>query len=326
MLKISIILSLGFIIFLFYYNSANIIPIFELFRGTDLALNRLRSDVQGFEGRRYIYQIYFRDVLPFISFYLFALIIRQKSKKIILLFLITFLFTSLINLMNFQKGPIGFYVLGLFMVYFVIQDKNISLKNMVVLSMIVIPLFMALYITFMGRDIDKSLVLTPFRRILTGQNASAFFHLKMFPEHEQYLYGRSFPNPMGILPFKNYELSKNVQDFMKPTLREKGIHGSAPAVYWAGMYANFGVIGALFSSFLLGAIIYIIHLMLSKGPLNPLTAALITWMSLHLALVTITSINRVIIDPNLIGVLISYFFCKCKFKLFHNKQLVFKRS
>src|SRR5690606_21203802 len=93
-------------------------------------------------------------------------------------------------------------------------------------------------------------------RTLTGQISPAYFYMKMFPEHEGFLLGRSFPNPKGIFPWEPYPVTVEVMNFMNPKIIGTGVVGSAPTVFWADMYANFSFGGILLSSIIVGFIIF----------------------------------------------------------------------
>lgn len=303
--EIIIILFLCLVIFIRYYTIANVIPLVELLKGGDIDPSQLRSDVSFFPGKMWRYRLFFRDVLPFISYCLLALLLVQKSRTTFILFVFTLLFTSFVSLMNFHKAPIIYFLIGLILVYLIKNQKKITLRNVLIPSVIVVAVMMSTYLLFTDKKIEPRLLLSPFKRVLSGQIGSAYFYLKMFPKDYDFLYGRGMlPNPGGILPFESFPITKRIQDYKKQDLRERGIHGSSPAVYWASAYADFGIPGAFFASFVLGVIIFAVHWFVSRGKLTPLKTALIVWLAIHLSKISVTSLGKFMLDVNLLAILI----------------------
>jgi len=302
--EIIILLLVCFGIFVHYLKNAYVIPIIELIEGNAVDLKQLRSDVHLFSGKMWRYDLIFKQVLPFISYYLLASTLFRRSPSAVILLISSSVFTAFVSLMNFHKAPIVYYIFGLLLVIIFKKRNRIRLYNMIIPTIIITIIMMGTYVFFMEKRIDTRLVLSPIKRVLTGELASAYFYLKMFPEEHNFLYGKSLPNPGGILYFEHFPTSKRVQDYIKPEYRAKGLHGSSPAVYWADTYANFGITGAFFISFFIGVIIYGIHWFFSKGRVTPLKVATMAWLAIHLSSISLTSLGKFIVDTDFIGILI----------------------
>jgi len=307
--EVIIILVLSLVVFIRYYNLAYI-PLLELIKGNVTDMFQARSDVNLFPGKMWRYQLVFRSILPFISYYLFALCLMRRPSKPIILLGLTFFFTLFVNLMNFYKGPIVHLLVGLFFVYILQNKKSINIRYILIVGFCLLFVTMTSYVVFMNKTINPRLALSPVKRVLTGEISSAYFYLKMFPEYHDYLYEKSLPNPGGILPFEHYETAKRVQDFIRPDLREMGKHGSSPAAFWVGIYAGFGKAFTFFVSFCVGVLIFSIHYLVSKGRLTPLKIALIAWMALHYSKLSVTFLGKYVIDTNLIAILMCYVLIK----------------
>ena len=108
--------------------------------------------------------------------------------------------------------------------------------------------------------------------------------------------GYSFPNPGGLLPFENFPLTVEVSKFMFPEHFAKGIIGSAPTVFWGEMYANFGPIGIVLSSFFVGVGLFIVSYILSRFPLSPPVIAATVSLAIHYITLTLTGLSGYFCD------------------------------
>ena len=97
-----------------------------------------------------------------------------------------------------------------------------------------------------------------FSRTFTGQIQPAYHYLEFFPMHHDFLWGRSFPNPRGILPFEPYRLTVEIMNWRFPDLVKRGVVGSMPTTFWGELYANFGTLGVITIPFFVGIVIYLL--------------------------------------------------------------------
>jgi hypothetical protein len=201
-------------------------------------------------------------------------------------------------------------IIGHLVVYLVLRCKPITIFKIVVSFMIGFSIIMAGYVIFMGKPLNTKILTAPAKRVVGGQIGAAYFYLKIFPGERDYLYGRALPNPSGIFPFEPISLAKQVQDYMRPGLRDRNIHGSAPAAYWVNLYANFGRYVPIFVSFIIGILLYALPWFMLKEPLSPLKIALIAWLALHYAKISVTSLGTFITDVKLFAVICCYLFLK----------------
>jgi len=86
-------------------------------------------------------------------------------------------------------------------------------------------------------------------------------------------------------------------------LIESGIVGSAPTAFWVELYANFGHIGFLIFTPIIGIIIYSFHYFSSYLPASPIKAALIVWLGLHLMKLATCMLNHYIVDLHLVMII-----------------------
>ena len=74
-------------------------------------------------------------------------------------------------------------------------------------------------------------------RLFIGQSYPLLLYFQTFPKKHDYLYGQSFPNPGGILPFKPFPITRYIYN---TNLGLADIAATAPTVFFGEIYANFG--------------------------------------------------------------------------------------
>jgi len=253
-----------------------------------------------FVGKYWRYEIFFRQLLDYsVVFFLADYLIKRRWLSGFI-FVVSFVTATLSATIAIQKAPFLGLLVMLYLTYVIYKGGNYwqrAAKYFVIVMLGFLSLF---YIYFMGvSDILSALGLV-IGRIFIGQILSAYFYLDLFPRHIDYLWGTSFPNPGGLLPFQSFRLTVEVSNFISPEQVAKGIVGSAPTVFWAEMYANFGPIGVIFSSFLVGIGLFAVSHVLSKLPLSPPTFAVTISLAMHYRNLTVTSLSNYFCDIRLL--------------------------
>jgi hypothetical protein len=194
-------------------------------------------------------------------------------------FLITFSYSTFVAVMATEKAPFAWLLIGLFMVYFLVKkDGIIPFRKLVPFALLLVSLFMASYIYFMGsRDLGSALW-SVFSRAFAGSISPAYFYLEFFPTHQDYLLGRTFPNPGGFMPYEPYRYTIEVMNWRFPSLAGSGVVGSAPTVFWGEAYANFGPAGIPIVAFIMGSLTAITSYLVSKMEINALSIGFLVWL------------------------------------------------
>lgn len=257
-----------------------------------------------FPGKYHWYKVFMHEALNFVTFTLFANWLVKRGKVNLFLFLVALLSASFSAVMAIEKGPFAWLLIGLFLVYAsVLYSGKYPLKSFFKLSLVLLGFLSVFYIYFMGSSNVGTAVQSIFSRAFTGGIAPAYHYLEYFPGNHDFLIGRSFPNPGGIMPFESYNLTVEVSNLMYPENAGKEIVGSAPTVFWAEMYANFGVFGVLFAPFIVGIALYVMAELLNKLENTPIKVGLIVWFALHFKNLSETSLSGFIMDTYLIIIL-----------------------
>jgi len=154
----------------------------------------------------------------------------------------------------------------------------------------------------MGSHSPVAALMSVFSRTFTGGVQPAYHYLEFFPQHHAYLMGKSFPNPMGLLPFEPYRLTVEVMNWRFPGLESAGVVGSMPTVFWGELYANFGVTGVVVFPFFVGIGLFVIAYLSDRLENTPLKVGLLVWLVLHYKDLAVTGLSGFMFDFYLFGV------------------------
>jgi oligosaccharide repeat unit polymerase len=312
----SMIISL--VILAIYINKVGFIPIFSIFQHLmPDQLAQLRS-VSGndFDGKIYRYLLFYKT-LPLI-FLIISFMYKQYNKKWFVLFLIILFYNIFVLIMDMQKAPLINMIILLLMTYFFIKGK-IEYKKILIVAFVSIGLLSVMYIYFMGVSSSDyfQILLSPFHRTFIG-SISPFFYWQLYVEKYGYLGGLSLPNPHHVFSFEYMQISKEIMSFIHPELKNSGVVGSMPVVFWGDWYINFGIKYIFISMVLFGFIIQSFDIIFIKY-LNKIKTIII--LSLYIYLIylfkqyNMSSFFGIVIDvylmvPIAILILINYFLKK----------------
>ncbi len=270
-----------FVLAIYLSNIPNI-ALLESFTGGNVALARSLM-TNDFKGSYHWYRLFFYDLSWLSSLVLFAGALRSKTLRSWILFGASFVFVSFCLLMTAQKSPMIFYLGTLFLIYSFLENNGVvSFRSLALLFAAAAVILVPMYFIFMGSSDPFSALSSIVSRSLTGQLSGAYHYQWIFPDHIDYLYGRSFPNPRGLLPFEHFPLPTEVMRIVHPHLIERGIVGSEPTIYWGEIYANFGWIGVFVSPIYVGSFIFLCHWVVSKIKDFAMKGAVTVWVGIQL--------------------------------------------
>lgn len=248
-----------------------------------------------FSGKYHWYSLIMHDLFNIVTFTLFSAFLLTKRKIPFLLFLIAFIGNSFTAVMATEKGPFAQILIGLLLVYGITLLKGkIPIKATIIFLIVLFASLTTFYIFFMGSKDVFSAFASIFSRALAGSIQPAYHYLEFFPYHQDFLMGRSFPNPGGILPIEPYRMTVEVMNWVDPN--DKGIVGSMPTVFWAEAYANFGVLGVVFVPFVIGVVVYTVYYFVDKIENTPMKIGFFVWLMQHFKSLSITGFSGYIID------------------------------
>lgn len=290
---------IGFCFFvLFVYLSK--VPTIALFvalsegasSNSDLARSLMGND---FSGKYHWYSLIMHDLFNIVTFTLFSAFLLTKRKILFFFFIVAFLGSSFAAVMATEKGPFAQILIGLLLVYGISLLKGkIPIKATIILVVVLFSSLITFYIFFMGSADIFSAFVSIFSRALAGSIQPAYHYLEFFPYHQDFLLGRSFPNPGGILPIEPYKMTVEVMNWVAPN--DYGIVGTMPTVFWAEAYANFGILGVVFVPFVIGVVVYTVYYFVDKIENTPMKIGFFVWLMQHFKNLSITGFSGYIID------------------------------
>lgn len=315
-----------FTAFLIYLSKIDEIALFvRLYDGYSGGhINRVdivRSEMtNAFPGKYHWYNLFMNNILTVVTLAFFVLSL-QKQKWGVYLFTITFLLSSFIAIMASQKAPFFGLLISLFLVYLAVKHEGkITVRHLILISLFLFVTLTVLY-HYMYWASDKDIIYaikTLLSRIFTASIQPAYHYLEFFPSQHDFLYGRSFPNPKGILPLETFNLTQEIMNFARPENIKSGIVGSMPTVFWAEAYANFALIGVYVIPFIIGIIVWVISFLVTKIANTPIKIALYIWLIMHFKNLSVTGFSSYIIDFYLIftaGIFLPLFFSRQNIKI-----------
>ncbi|MFL1455731.1 O-antigen polymerase [Marinobacter sp. GN3S48] len=280
-LLVAIFFICGFVLFAYLQKIDKVAIIVALTESVSSA-KEYRSDMgNSFEGKYHWYKLVMRDIGSLLTFVAFVIWLNRKTFITFITFVVTFSYSAFVAVMATQKSPLAWLLIGLFMTYFLVRNNGlIPLKKLIPFVAFIVGLLMISYVFFMGSDSIGSALWSVFSRAFTGSISPAYFYLEFFPAHQDYLLGRTFPNPGGLMPYEPYLYTIEVMNWLFPSLAESGVVGTAPTAFWGEAYANFGPVGIPFVAFIMGSIIAIVSYIISKFEINPISIGFTIWLIL----------------------------------------------
>ncbi|MDA9003869.1 oligosaccharide repeat unit polymerase [bacterium] len=296
-------------IFLFLYLSkVDYIALFLALDGKDAASQLARSNMtNNFPGKYHWYKLIMNDLARFFLFSFFAAWLIKKNTIFFTLFFLMLIYSLFVSLMTAEKSPFVWLVIGLYLVFALIKYNGLVPKKsvLIVVSLILVALAILHVYVAGANSIFKGFSLL-FSRAFTGTITPAYFYLEFFPEHMPFLFGKTFPNPGGILPYEPVQYTVELMNWRFPEHLESGVVGTMPTVFWAEAYANFGFYGIPIISFLVGVFVATISWLYSKVEISPITIGYFVWVVLIFRNLSVTGFSEYILNLYLIAVTIVF--------------------
>ncbi|WP_417656304.1 O-antigen polymerase [Pseudidiomarina aestuarii] len=270
------------IVLLLYLQQIDRVAIFITFTESISDAKAARSDMgNSFAGKYHWYKLFMHDIGKLVTFSVYAHWLITKNRLALIGFISSLIYSLFVAIMATEKGPAAWLLIGLFMVYFLVnRNGSIPFRKIVPFILFLLGGLILGYIFFMGSDNVFSAIGAIFSRAFSGSISPAYYYLEFFPAHQEFLLGRTFPNPGGILPYEPYLYTIEVMNWKFPYHLELGIVGTMPTVFWGEAYANFGVAGIPIIAFIMGCIVSIVSYVVSKLEINPLSIGFYVWLIL----------------------------------------------
>lgn len=296
---------------LIYIQNVPSIALFEYLQyGNEADIALSRSNATNALTGAWRYQFFTTHITPFLSYATLAALVMTSRKKYLFVFIIAFILSSFATVMNFTRSAFPIYFSSVLFVYMLSKNTLISFRVITAGLFVVMPFLLYIFAIIAKTDIVSTVRLVV-ERLLAGTPEAAYFYVIIFPNDLDYLYGLSLPNPGGILPFEHFRLSVFVSQYIWnfATVYGGGVRenvvGSAPAMFWTEMYANFGLSGIIISSLIFGGVLWTIHAYVSRLPTHPIVYALITYIAFYIRPVSTSFLSNIMVpvEPAVVCIL-----------------------
>lgn len=270
------------------------------FGGDSASIASARSHVSSEFGPGYHwYRLFMRDVLLLVTLASLAQCFVTRHAWDVIVFSAFFLAAAFSMVMTGEKAPLAQLFLGLGLIYVLVSKRGrISWFSVVIVAVVGGLVLAAQYMLFMGAGNPLDAIARAISRLLTGQLVPAYIYVEYFSQHHDHLLGKSFPNPRGMLPFDHFPIAREVAAYAYPAQAERGVVMSAPTIFWAEAYGNFGWPGVLVIPPLVGfAVVRLDHffVMACQGPFS---LALYVWITLWISELALTGFSAYLFPVN----------------------------
>ncbi|MGF7012284.1 oligosaccharide repeat unit polymerase [Lachnospiraceae bacterium PF1-22] len=272
------------VLLLIYFVKIGYIPLIRLFRYPkefDFATERIRIN-HTIVIHEYITNILVLSVIPLLSYVSFAYMLATKQRKWMVLALILFGMSILVETHNFSKSPVLFYCLILVLIYIYICG-GIKTTYMVGFGFFGLILLAIMYQLTGYEGTYFDIYNGPIGRVVFTQVGTLAYAFDLFPSVFGFLNGRSLtPSLLGVLgkdPNLHLRSARVVMEYYGSDKVYQGTAGVMNTVFLGEAYANFGFAGVILSVIVVSIVVvffFTLCLKLKKTPLMIAFAAVMT--------------------------------------------------
>lgn len=239
----------------------------------------------------------------------YAAYIKNKNMVNLLLFIASFLISTFVAIMATEKAAFVGLLMALVMVHYLVKANGlIPMKSLMVMGGAIVSVLVAFYIYFMGSLTVFDAFMAIISRALSGSISPAYFYLEYFPHEQEYLFGKTFPNPGGILPFTPVRYTVDVMNWVFPEMLVGEVVGTMPTVFWGEAYANFGFAGIPIVALIMGVIVGVVSYFFSRLELNTITVAFYVWLIFRFKTLAVAGFSGFLYDFYMFFMFIVLFF------------------
>jgi len=283
-------------------------------------LTRLRSDATNNFENQHWNRLFAKELLIFTTFSIYSLYLFKKTKiKMVLLFISLSVSAFSLTMLG-EKAQIMELLIGFLLVYVIINSRSsINLKMLVIFSSISLGIVVPIYYMMMGSSNFLEALMHVSSRVTTGQIHPGYVYLTYIPEHRDFLFGTTFPNPGSIFPFESVTITQEIMAWDNPGEAKLGIVGSMPAMFWVEAFINFGLFSVPIISLLIGFFLFGVNKLILKLRIDPLVVGLYVWIIIFYKNLAISFFSDFFLSIYLMVVIITF----SVMYLFLNKGKIF---
>lgn len=264
-----------------------------------IARSNMGNNLEG--GGYHWYHLILHNLGFLLTLNFYAIFIKNKNTVNLFLFLILFLISSFVATMATEKAAFVGLLMALVMMHYLIKANGlVPKKSLITLGVVIVFILIIFYKYFMGSSTVLDAFASIISRAFSGSISPAYFYLQYFPSEQEFLVGRTFPNPGGILPYTPVRYTIDVMNWVFPEMLSGEVVGTMPTVFWGEAYANFGFLGIPIVALIMGIIVAVVSYLFSRLELNTMTVAFFVWLIFHFKTLAITGFSGFLYDFYLI--------------------------
>lgn len=291
-----------FAILLLYVRQVGTLPIMQAIAGgfstVEIAQAREES-LKLIAGRiRYVYSGVRDMVFPYTTILLLAFAMASRELWHRILFCLSFLGTAFFSVSTAAKSPIASVIMMLLVARLLLKGEKLStVKGLFFLIAIVAaPLLIVAVIYGFAADFGR-IVNAIAQRIFHVPCDVLFYYFAYFPEHENFLLGRTMPVVNKFYDEGYFDITNTIYLFGNPhSLIQTG---SANGAYVGFLWADFGWVGVIVGSVVLGMLLQGLQLMILRQPKSGPSIAIQALYVYNVVMLTSTSIFQTVLALDL---------------------------
>lgn len=247
------------------------------------SINSLRQNVtREFGGVVYLKNIFGVILTPILSYVFYCYYRLFKEKVDLFVFVFLFIFSISIVSFDYAKSPLAFYFLGFFFIKIALGD-NINYLKLLKYSFSVVFLIVGFYILTGYQDTILSLFSSYnsgfIGRLTISQAFGTYLSFDLYPSVYSHIGLSSLTDLVGD---SRDRMAREIMASINTVGIDEGTAGVINTLFIAEAWANFGLLGVIFSVLWVGFFIQLIYSYIITKRKNPLLIAVYAYLTYKL--------------------------------------------
>ena len=270
-------------VFLFRIGYLPIIKLIQHDTEFDFATERIRIQSITILGSGIATNIVIKFGIPLVSYIACSYAYINRIRKWIIMAAVSFCMGVIVKTIDFSKSPLVFFFLVFVFIYIYSNKNGIKDRVIVVFGCVMALLLMAFYVLQGYKGTFLDLYNGILGRTLFTQFGTLCYHFDLFPKVFPFLAGRSLsPTILKILgmdPSLYLRSARLVMSYYGIEHLYDGTAGVMNALFVGEAYANWGMIGAMFSIIWVAAYISLFFILFIRSGKSPVSIAILAFMT-----------------------------------------------
>jgi oligosaccharide repeat unit polymerase len=292
-----ILLAVCFLLLFGYVQQIGTLPIQQVFLGgsTTLELAQAREDsLKLITGRIvYVYALLRSVLFPYAAM-LSVIIASTTLRPIWLVIAALSIFGNVVMASaTLEKSPLAASFIMLCFTWLLLRRKPLSPKRLLLIAFVALAFPALILLAIYQFDMPFiSLIDALWDRLFIVPADVLYFHFEYFPSAHSFLWGRTLPFLSKLMPGGPFALTNELCLYIIPDTTI--LSCSANAAYPAALWADFGWIGILLGSFIVGGVIQGLQFLTQALPKSGPSVVLQAFLSFQVIFLTSAALPDVI--------------------------------